>query len=289
MLKTDEQLLRNFYFECIMMIRVLFFMLVLSPQIWGQTKSQMVYNRNDGNHKFFPSTLEYNASGWILSGGLTKMFSFPSENIETTIDADSVVFDLQSPLKFYAEIGRYKIFKFSPFIRYLDYGVNYKGLSANQNERTDLLSSIQPKTNAFYDHHVGLHFNLNNVIEIKNPLFIQNSLGVNVNYAFSKKRARQSNFSTQSEAFPEPVFGQLHYKFSVGLFASKKLLLIPGVEIPVLSIWPFNVPYPKLTYFHSDFYPVIFSLKFMFLRDPSKDCPPVFSPGLPDGYQPGVD
>jgi len=241
-------------------------------------KDQLSYNRLSGQ-KFFPSTLKYKPSGWILAPGITKLYVNTPNSITDNVNGIDYRFKPGSKIALYGEIGRYKIFKYWGFFKYLDYGLAYKRFSGLEevsgSDGTDV-------SHTFIDQHVTGHFNLNNIIELSNPFFIQNSLGFSVNYAFDKLRTPGLSIG---ETFPDPGFAQLHYKFGLGIFATKKLLIIPSIELPLISAYPLG-PIPTLTYFSSNYYPAIFTLKFMFLRDGREDCPPVFAPGLPDGFVP---
>ena len=241
-------------------------------------KDQLTYNRFAGQ-KFFPSTLEYKASGWILSPGVSKLYFNNSSSITDNINTIDYRFTPNSKFGLYGEIGRYKIFKFGGFFKYLDYGLAYKQFSGS--EKVDGSDGTEVQ-HTFTDQHITGHFNLNNIIELRNPFFIQNSFGFSLNYAFANSRTVGLNIG---ETFPDPGFAQLHYKLGLGIFAGKKLLVIPGVELPLMSAYPFG-PIPTLRYFSSNYYPVIFTLKFLFLRTGRDDCPPVFAPGLPDGFVP---
>ncbi len=251
-----------------------FIVFILSiNSLYGQ-KYELKHQRFNGKG-FFPGTLDHHPSGWILGAGATYLFTIP-DSIEKNINNDDYLFLPSSKLALYAEVGRYKLFKFAPFFKYLDYGLAYTRYSAKE----EVHQQNSFTTNTLIDQHASAFFNISNIIEVSNPFFIQNSFGVNVNYAFSKNRSASMGLN---EEFPSPILAQIHYKLSFGLLASKRLMILPSVRIPLVSAWPFQAPIPKVNYFNSDYYPVAFSLRFVFLQKPKADCPPVFAPGTLDG------
>lgn len=116
----------------------------------------------------------------------------------------------------------------------------------------------------FSDQYALASFNLNNVIEISNPWFIQNSFGINADYRFSNDVLPSSGVNQQ---FPSKYELNIHYKFSIGLMATKRLLIMPSIETPLVGIFS-NAPWPYQKYFREVRISLfIFSVRILFLRN----------------------
>ena len=107
--------------------------------------------------------------------------------------------DLQqnSKLGLYLEGGRYKILSSKRPINYIDYGLAYKGLRGAQSYGLAYNQSVPDTTTVSYHeqsfslHNLTAHFNANNVIGINKNFFIQNTLGLNVDYSIIRKTNTQ--------------------------------------------------------------------------------------------------
>ena len=128
--------------------------------------------------------------------------------------------------------------------------------------------------NKFADHYIEGHFNLNNRIKVSKSSFIQNTLGIDAEYAVLR-----NNSSTAPPAF----VSSLHYKFGFGYKVNKKLMIIPSIETPILTFYPLEYGSSSLGYGSSRFRPMIISLRFLILRPKMDECPYVPPPpgGLP--------
>ena len=75
---------------------------------------------------------------------------------------------------------------------------------------------------------------------------------------------------------PPDLWAQLHFKVGYGFKLTGHIILIPAVETPVFSFVPEDRNFGMMRWFSSDHRPLIFSLRFLFLR--ARDgwtCPPV--------------
>ncbi len=229
-------------------------------------------------NSFFPEVTKYKPWGWFISPGLTYMFPKPGSH-DKTLQNQTYTFNAKGSLGLYLDAGMYKLFKYPGLFRYMDFGVAYKSLRGKEHFESELTHG----QGSFKDQYILGFFNLHNVIELSNPWFIQNSLGVNADYRFSQQYSPSSGIS---ETVPNGnIEVNIHYKFSVGLLASKKFMIIPSVETPLIGLL-FNTPWSVHPYFNSWYQPIIFSVRFMWLREAKDECPPVFAPGMIDGMRP---
>ena len=226
--------------------------------------AQGLYSRK--NNDAFPSSLQYHLGGWHFAPGFT--YTFPSFFYFPYNDGQNY---LRGKGKFgaYIELGRYRILEYSLFFKYLDYGIAYKSLRGR--------GSLN---NNFGDHFISVFLNLNKTWKISDVSFIQNTIGLNGDYAFIRNVI---------SAPAIPVF-QLHYKFGFGFKIGEKTLCIPSRETPVLNIFPWGKGRSTLLYNNGRYRPIVMSIRFLFFREiKEKKCIKVPAPDLPDGYKMPTD
>lgn len=140
----------------------------------------------------------YKHGGWYLSPG----FTYTMNNEE-----------LLGGLGYYFEFGRFQImYKGGRGLNYIDYSLAVKNL----------------KKNPFKTHNAVAAFNFNNVYQFADRTFLQNSLGINVDYGFG------------GVGLPSNPLAQIHYKLGLGFKFGKRVFIIPSVETPILNAWQFD-------------------------------------------------
>jgi hypothetical protein len=195
-------------------------------------------------------------SGWHLAPGLTYMVPFKPK----ADDAPEV--DPNGRLAIYLEAGRWHLFPGGGNIfNYFDYSLAYKRLSGSE--------KFADNKEIFKQNHLLGNFNINNVIQLTDYTFIQNSLGVNLDWKFAE-RAPTYGANTQKLLF------SLHYKLGFGIKATQKLFIIPTLETPILNLKQWEKARSDYGMFTSRYRPVIFTVRFAWLIKPNKNsCPPV--------------
>lgn len=266
----------------------LFFCFEISGQIKRpkhkqRDKKESLYREKVG--QVFPENdYQYKMSGWYWGPGLTYTLSVPRKHTKSFTDPMDNSFDVEfSPsgkIGAYLEGGRYRILQYSYLFKYLDYGLAYKWLRGNEGYSFSSGSG----SGKFSDHFLLAHFNLNNVINITDNSFLQNTIGINADYALIKSRS--PGFGA-GETYPSGFVGQLHYKLGYGFKVNDRLMIIPALETPVLNLYPFEFPKSTLGYHNSRYRPIIFSVRLLYLRPTGVECPPVYTPDFPDGIIPG--
>lgn len=270
------------------LILLFFFACEISAQIKRpkhkqRDRKESLYRQKVGD--VFPENdYQYKMNGWYWGPGLTYPLSIPLNHSKTFTDPLDNPFDVSfkpsGKIGIYLEGGRYRILQYSYLFKYLDYGLAYKWLRGQEG----FSYSGGSGTGMFSDHFLLAHVNLNNVINITNNSFLQNSIGLNADYALLKSRS--SGFGT-GEEFPEPFVGQLHYKIGYGFKMNDRLMVIPSLEIPLINLYPFEFPKSTLSYHNSRYHPLLLSVRFLFLRPTGVECPPVYTPDFPNGVIPG--
>ena len=199
----------------------------------------------------------YRMGGWMFAPGLTYTLPRVPKNEERNIDPNG-------KLAVYAEVGRFQIFyEGGNFFNYFDYSLAYKRLSGSE-EFNDLKS-------VFKQNFAVANLNLNNIIQIGNYNFIQNSIGANIDYKFLEK---YDNSNLSGNENTNKILASLHYKIGYGIKAKNNLFIIPSIEVPILNVLEWENGKSTYGIFSSRYKPIIFSVRFAFLRKRSKmSCP----------------
>ena len=219
-----------------------------TQDIFGRTKKDLIEYRT------------YRMGGWMFAPGLTYSLGRKPRNEERDIDPNG-------RLSVYAEVGRFQVFyEGGNFFNYLDYSLAFKRLSGNE--------KFNDLTSVFKQNFVLANFNLNNIIQLGDYNFLQNSIGVNADYKISEKYDN-SNLSDAAEPNNTNRFlTSLHYKFGYGIKAKNNLFIIPSVEVPILNFLEWENGKSTYGIFSSRYKPIIFSVRFAFLRERGKmACP----------------
>ena len=238
-------------------------LLVISVSTFAQKRGKKNYMNSRQTKTVFPDPFEYEINGWFLAPGITYTATLPGKQ-EKEINAVPTTIENKGKFRFYIGGGRYRFLEYWYLFKYMDYGLGYKWLAGEE-------STNPGSTNSFSDHHATAFINFNNIIDVSDIGFLQNTIGGNVDYQFIQNRTGVG---------PDNLIAQLHYKLGFGWKPTKKLLIIPAVEVPIVSFLP-RLPNPTLNYFNSEFEPLIISLRFLFLRPKRDFCPPVYNPAMP--------
>lgn len=216
-----------------------------AQDIFGRTKKDLIEYRT------------YKMGGWMFAPGLTYTLPRVPKDEERDIDPNG-------RLAVYAEVGRFQIFyEGGNFFNYFDFSLAYKRLSGAE-EFNDLKS-------VFKQNFAVANFNLNNIIQLSDYTFIQNSIGANVDYKFSEK---YDNTNLSGNENTDNLLASLHYKIGYGIKAKNNLFIIPSIEVPILNFLEWENGKSTYGIFSSRYRPFIFSVRFAFLRERGRmACP----------------
>jgi len=197
--------------------------------------------------------------GWHFAPGLTYTPSFKPK-------ADSAPeVDPHGRLAVYLELGRWHLFPGGGNVfNYYDYSLAYKRLSGSE--------EFAGNKGIFKQNYVLANFNINNIIQLSDYMFIQNSLGLNLDYKISEKY--ESSGSPYLDNTNKLLFS-LHYKLGIGFKATQKLFVIPTLETPILNGMEWEKARSDYGVFSSRYRPVIFTVRLAFLMKSKRNsCPP---------------
>ncbi len=233
-------------------IIIIFSLCIFGLQIFGQGG----YNRKKRDliemHYWKPA-------GWHFAPGLTYMAPFKPKG-ENAPDVDP-----NGRLALYLEVGRWKLFPGGGNVfNYFDYSLAYKRLSGSE--------KFLDNKSIFKQNFLLGNFNINNVIQLSDYTFIQNSLGVNLDFKFSERMDAHALPEIQNT---QRLLFSLHYKFGFGYKATQRLFIIPTLETPILNVKQWERARSDYGIYSSRYRPVIFTVRFAWLLKPAKgDCPP---------------
>jgi hypothetical protein len=268
-------------FSCVLLLT-----LPVMAQRKGYGKKKPVSFQKHYN-EVLPKAPQYKLSGWHFAPGATYMLTpFVYQN-RVFDETDVSRFDARArgigKPGLYAEVGRYRMLPYLPFFEYLDYSISYKSLRGSERANGQYvsvpaeapLSPLEQTEGDFGFHYAELNVNLNHIWRISKYNFIQHSIGVNGGYAFLANQGG-ATVSPVTQLNPGRINAQLHYKLGWGIKMRGNWLLIPSIETPILNVWPFENGRSSMGFFASRYRPLIFSLRFFFMRPANTmDCTPV--------------
>ncbi len=267
-------LMKRFWF-------IMFFLLPVLQEVKGQ------YMTSPKMKNIWPQGRSFKLSSWHLAGGGIYNIGTTGGNTVNLIDTKnttySAEFDPKGKFGYYVEAGRYHITDDLMFFKYLDYSLAWKRLAGSETYtgtytvRTD--SSTASATTGgqgnFKDNIITLNLNLNNVIQVMDYGFIQNTIGINADYRLNKATPAYEAgdpYNAISATAPEQFFTQLHYRLGFGYKLKRKLFIIPAFETPILSVFPWDNFNSTLSYFNSRYRPIMFSVRLLFVSSYRKSA-----------------
>lgn len=240
----------------------------------GRTKYEKLADFNGHNRM----------SGFHFAPGITWTPTLVNKSdMELARNGDTVTTaDLtgKGKIGLYIEAGMYHLLKYGRFWKYVDWSLAYKKLKAIEDytfrtevESSSTMLSETEGTNSFKYGFICANANLNNIMQIRNYSFIQNSLGLNFDYAIGKRET--NNGLVSGSTFNKMIFS-LHYKLGFGYKVNQKLFIIPAIETPLVNFIPFEKGKSTLGVFDLRYRPFILTLRIAWLRPPkANSCPQV--------------
>jgi hypothetical protein len=216
---------------------------------------------------------QFKSSGWFVSPGLTLMRPFPRSETLTGFNniGDTLydgVFSRDGGLGFCIHAGRHHFFNRRGLIDHFDYGLGYKKLKG-----VDQFSGAPYSTGAaFKDHYLSVFANMSNILMLADRWWIQNSLGLNVDFAFITNRSGGSVPGAIMQ-FPAAVPIQAHYRLGFGWKPEAGIFIMPMIEVPVLNLLPWEGVKGTLPYFTGRYRPVQITVRIQWLtKQPDRQC-----------------
>lgn len=264
-----------------MMLRCLTLLFCIS--LFGSLSAQSgrqhraLYNLDGGN---------YQNKGWFVSPGITYMF--PSSNgrddirlrAETEGPLDTIYvgeFTDNGRVGFYLEVGRHHFTDAIYGLDYIDYGIGFKQLRGRERFTGRMLgdNGMEAVENdgQFSQGRLTGFFNASNILQLSDASFLQNSLGINLDYRLINTVDYVGPTTGMNQVFPEDFTFDFHWKIGFGWKPQNGLFIIPSVETPILSVVPLDDGKSTVQLFSTRYRPVIFTLRFLwFQKRKGQDC-----------------
>jgi hypothetical protein len=213
-----------------------------------------------------------------ISGELRQSFNFLSDTLQ------DYTFSPKGRLGAMIEGGAFYLLD-NYIVSYVDGGIRVNWFNGKENfteYQVDQLAgdtiAMQEGYRSFSMMNASLRLAANNTIQVSKYGFIQNSLGLNVDYTFYKK------FKLDPEGFPFPYDPladatynefqfQLHYKIAYGFRLDLMHYMIIGIDAPIFTIAPWQDGRQTIDIYHSNYWPLTLSVRVLFLRKSNRpDC-----------------
>jgi hypothetical protein len=193
----------------------------------------------------------------------------PSGKVGIGFDVGTATFNIKPPR-----------FKFGKIVKYIDWGIGFN-LYGVEETTTEIIIINKTRTligsGSTYLGNIAARGTLHHQWYIpKTSIFFDNGLGLNLDFRVlgsssydykdivSDKNAAPFKFSKQ-------FFAQIHYSLGVGFKIKRGSYLVPTMQLPIFGIYEWDKGNPRTYWYSSQYRPVIFRLKFIYLFDRPKN------------------
>ena len=229
---------------------------------------------------------DYRFFGLQVTGGLTYMATRSDAKNLTYLGTDSLgrpmnySFNPQGSIGAFVDIGMVHFPKNRSklslamkyiFISYYDWGLGVKLFSGAETTTFNYYNALgeplatQTSSGAFLKGYVNGRFSIHKNVYIGKRYFIDNGLGVNIDYRFGDVTPYSIPSTISAQSFHSPLVAQLHYSLGFGIKLNRRSMLVPGVQIPILGIHDWRKGCAALKYYNSNYLPILFQVKFTYL------------------------
>ena len=229
--------------------------------------------------------------GFQISIGPTYMLTKkanPTYYTEDSIRPFNYSFDPKGLVGIFAEIGmahypdkpladvKLKLFGHR-IISYYDWGLGFKYLGGTEKTSIQYLNSAGKIINTdtgegrFYNGYAYGRFTAHHNFYINKQFFIDNGFGVNFDYRVMEgNKGYKDAVLPTTQYFHKEFVAQLHYDLGFGIRLKRGSYLIPGVQLPILGIYEFDKANPRLKWYSSQYRPILFKIKYIWLLEKKK-------------------
>ena len=231
---------------------------------------------------FFGGPKDYrNLSNKGLTFSFGTTYTFSDTSSLKVDDRHEYKFQPKGKLGLFAEIGTVAFnlkkpkFKWGNLVKYTDWGIGINIYGGSEN--TTLFNPTDKSMSkfsygSFYLGNVTGRLTFHHTFYIpKTTIMIDNGLGINLDYrvfkndSFDKTDQELAALKINTQAFSGNYFAQLHYNLGIGLKLKRGSYIIPTMQLPILGMYAWNKGSTRTNWFSSDYLPVIFKLKFIYL------------------------
>ncbi len=256
---------------------ILFFLVALT-----ESNAQAIYKRK--KEKLVDMS-RVKLNGWHFAPGLDYTLTRFKNKEETLFERNDTIynatFDPGGKFGWYFEVGRYHLFKYPGLLfQYFDYSIAYKAIKGTEKYEGEMKTESTASTLAstsgdgiFRHKYLLGNINFNNIKQLGNYSFLQNSIGLNIDFRFSDKRSYDGSTFGHNQADPKKLLAQLHYKIGFGYKLTEKFFIIPTLETPILNLFEWDKFKSTDPMFSSRYRPIILTIRIGWLSKPKPgDC-----------------
>jgi hypothetical protein len=249
--------------------RIIFFFLVLWS-IQGNAQRQ--------HRELFVPGGQFKPSGWFIAPGLVFTKTFPrSESLTGYNGLGDTIYDgtfyRDGGMGLCVQAGRHLFIQRRGLINHIDFGLGYKKLrGSDQFSGTVSSGAGYSSTAAFADSYLSVFGNMSNILMLSDRWWIQNSLGLNLDFALITNRSG-SGVPGAPYQLPADIPIQAHYRFGFGWKPESGIFIMPMLEIPILNLLPWEGLKGTLPYFTGRYRPVLLTVRIQWLsKQPDRQC-----------------
>jgi hypothetical protein len=237
----------------------------------------------------------YRNTGWFVGPGLTymlpeqrsqslTMYYNDNEGGDTLFNGD---YKRSGKIGAYIEAGRHHFIDHRMLLHHVDYGVHGKLLRGREQfvGTTGNSPAIVESNSKYGDLFVGAFANASNIITLSDGHYLMNGLGVNADFKVLSRVAEGASYGAGYQ-YPSFFTAQLHYKLSYIWRPESGIYVIPSIETPLLTAYPWDGPKATLHYFTDRSRPFIICLRIQWLskqEDRACEGQPGKGPSLDQG------
>lgn len=229
--------------------------------------------------KLLPTGNTYKMGWWELEGGGVYNFPTSGEQSKVLIDKQDTSyqasFDPSAGFAYSLRLGRYLVTPELRFFKYIDYSIGYRRVVGHENYKATM-SAPAPNGGAqtaewsgngsFNESFLMANLHLNNVLQVSDHGFIQNTIGVNGEYRIQSGRIGYDGNAYKLDPEQPPTFmGQIHYRLGYGRRISEQFFIVPSLQTSILNLYPFDGA-STLPLLNSRYRTVSLNIKLMFLK-----------------------
>lgn len=227
----------------------------------------------------------YKNTGWFIGPGFTymlpenrnqnlTMYTGSGDALDTLYSGD---FNRRGKIGLYLELGRHHFVTSRSIIDHYDYGVHFKMLRGRESfsgiSAAGAGYALVENSARYSESFAGAFFNASHIFQLTNNKWIQASLGANVEYRVLSNRSFGGASYANTWQFPEPLLAQVHFKLGYGWRPEPGIYILPMVETPVITGYPWDGFKSTLPYYSGRIRPLIFTLRIQWLsKRPAREC-----------------
>lgn len=228
--------------------------------------------------RLLPKGNTYKLGWWQLEGG--GVYNFPTSGtqsrslIENEDTSYSAKFTPGGGFSYSARIGRYAVTPDLRFFKYIDYSIGYRRVVGREDYEATMISN-DPTTGGtqqwsgmgeFDESYLMFDLNMNNMIQVTDHSFIQNTLGLNGEYRIQDGTIGYSGRAFQLDPEQPPSFiGRINYRLGFGMRLTEQFFIVPSLQTPVLNLYPLDGA-STMPILNSRYRTVSLNIKLMFLK-----------------------